>query len=463
MPDLNNIQAIVVRSSAKPSIAVLLFKLGEPAEAKQFLRQWISSVPAGQASDVAGAPALHMMFSWRCVETLLRGHAQLDVADGRREIETFFVDPTQSPANLAPQLGFLGASQPGRWWGGRFASSDIDLAIHISCDDDNQRADILGRLRESAATRGLTELSLPAFADTNAMSGFRPADGILHFGYRDGITTPEIDWDDKRLPNTVDFREFIAGYPSDDYPVPPQNSGPWQDFARDGSYAGLAWVHQDVATFNRFLEDHAQTATPDPDPAVAVERLAAKLMGRWRDGSPISKYPDVPPSRPRLENDFSFSDDPIGARCPLTAHIRVVNCRDQPLSFPNQRRFKRGAPRLIRRGFSYGPPLTGKTDDGLERGLVGLFFCARVNEQFYTVLRWIQKTDFSDDFEAIPNGLSSQDNLFGNRSDPNAHTAFRLVRNPREAADIQLKDFITYKGVVVLFAPGVRSLTTLAS
>ncbi|MGV3635474.1 MAG: Dyp-type peroxidase [Pseudorhodoplanes sp.] len=463
MPDLNNIQAIIARSSTKPSIAVLLFRLGEPAAAKHFLTQWISSIPAGHAPDVAGTPALHMMFSWRGIETLLRGHAELDADEGQREIETFFVDPGQSPANLAPQLGFLDQSQPGQWWSGRFASGDIDLAIHVSCDDDNQRADVLDRLRVSAIAHGLAELTLPDFTNINALSGFRPAGGILHFGYRDGITTPDVDWGDTAEPGKSDFREFVVGYPNDDYPVPPQRPGPWQDFARDGSYAALAWIHQDVATFNRFLADHAPLATPHADPAAAVERLAAKLMGRWRDGSPISKYPDSHPATPRLENDFSFRNDPVGAACPLTAHIRVVNCRDQPMSFPNQMRFGRGAPRLIRRGFSYGPPLNGETDDGADRGLVGVFFCARVNEQFYTVLRWIQKTDFSDDFESLPHGLRSQDGLFGNRSDPNAQTNFRLVRPAREPVDIPLKNFITYKGVVVLFAPSVRSLATLAA
>jgi hypothetical protein len=32
---------------------------------------------------------------------------------------------------------------------------------------------------------------------------------------------------------------------------------------------------------------------------------------------------------------------------------------------------------------------------------MGFFFCARVNQQFYTILRWFRKTEFS---EAFPRG-----------------------------------------------------------
>jgi hypothetical protein len=145
----------------------------------------------------------------------------------------------------------------------------------------------------------------------------------------------------------------------------------------------------------------------------------------------------------------------------VTAHIRVANCRDQPLKFANQVRFPRGAPRFIRRGFSYGPELEGTNDDGTDRGLVGLFFCARVNEQFYTVLRWLHRTDFSDAFKTIPNGLNSQDNMFGNRGEPAANTQFFLPRQGAAPVTLQLADFIRYKGVVVLFAPSINGLSTL--
>jgi len=118
---------------------------------------------------------------------------------------------------------------------------------------------------------------------------------------------------------------------------------------------------------------------------------------------------------------------------------------------------------MIRRGFSYGPALEGTTDDNVDRGIVGLFCFARVNEQFYTVMRWLQKTDFSDAFKTIPNGLKAQDGLFGNRAFPSANTEFRVPAADGSSTSLQLPDFIRYKGVSVLFAPSMKALAVLSS
>jgi deferrochelatase/peroxidase EfeB len=462
MADLGNVQAIVARSSAKPFIAVLLFKLGDASEAKAFLREWLPKTPAGMAPEIDGAPAFHFLVSWKGLEALLAGRPEFDLAQGRKEFEVFFVDPRQAPdGGVAAQLGFLGASSPGSWWDGKFASRDIDLAVHISFDNGEQKTDCLAELRRSAAKYGVQEFSLEGLED-GALSGFRPSDGRLHFGYRDGITAPKVDWNDTKAAGTVDCREFLVGYPNDDYPTSPQNPGIWRDFARDGSYVGLSWVYQDVAGFNKFLEDNASQAAQQVGADLAQEWIAAKLMGRWRHGSPLSKYPDAPPPTPQLDDEFGYADDPVGFKCPIGAHIRVVNSRDQPLKFANQVRFPKGPPRVIRRGFSYGAHLDGTQDDGRDRGIIGLFYFARVNEQFYTILRWIHKTEFSDAFKKIPDGLNAQDALVGNREDPKANTQLHVPQAEKAALDLQLKNFIRYKGVVVLFAPSIKALNAIA-
>jgi deferrochelatase/peroxidase EfeB len=463
MADIENIQALVVRSPVKPFISVLLFKLGEAAAARQFLRDFTPRVPRGAAADVAGRPEYHLLFSWNGLAKLLRGHPTLDAEQGRRSLEVFFTDSTQAPDGLAmaQQLGFIGGSAPAQWWEGRFPSEDIDLAVH-ACFDADQKTQALAEVREAAARCGLQELKLQSFAN-GALEGVRPRDGRLHFGYRDGITTPDIDWSDGGRPGAVDLREILLGYPNNDYPTSPQRPGPWQDFARDGSHVALAWIHQDVATFNKFLADESAKAPPSVPRELAQEWVAAKMLGRWRDGSPLARFPDGPPAPPKLDNDFGYADDPTGIKCPITSHIRVANGHDQPLKFANQVRFPRGTPRLIRRGFSYGPPLAGAEDDGVDRGLVGLFCFARVNEQFYTVMRWLQKTDFRDAFKTVPNGLNAQDALFGNRAFPGANAEHRVPLANGSAVNLQLKDFIRYKGIAVFLAPSMKALSVLSA
>lgn len=100
-------------------------------------------------------------------------------------------------------------------------------------------------------------------------------------------------------------------------------------------------------------------------------------------------------------------------------------------------------------------------DDGKDRGIVGLFYFARINEQFYTILRWMHLTDFADAYKQLPNGTSAQDALTGNRADPKAETRFQVALAGNSSLTFQMKQFIRYKGVAVLFAPSVKALNTM--
>ena len=441
---------------------MLLFTINDPAKAKEFLRTWIQDVPAGLTAEVDGVAALHFMFSWSALEKLLKGRGGFDVDEGRRAFDIFFVDPANAPDNprMASQLGFTGASAPASWWS-EFKTSGVEVAVYGAFDDEAQRSGYVQRLQNSASTCGLSELKLSSFPN-GFITGYRPPGGRLHFGYRDGITTPDVDWTDGGRPNSVDQREIIAGYPNADYPTSPFKPGPWQDFSREGSYSCLMWISQDVRRFEQYLTEKAPAVARFAGTADPREWLAAQLLGRWRDGTPLALHDKQQPTPPDLNNDFGYADDPSGLKCPLTAHIRIVNCRDQPLKFANRIRFPKGPPRLARRGFSYGSPWTENGNDQ-DRGIVGVFFCARVNEQFYTILRWMHQTDFSDVYKTFPGGSDGQDALVGDRSDMAANTMLHLVSERGESVDVGLDTFIRYRGVALLFAPGMQALATLAA
>jgi hypothetical protein len=68
LANLDNVQAIVARSSSRPFFAVLLFRIVAPALARQFLREWTAAVLGGQAKEIAGEDVLHFMFSWSGLE-----------------------------------------------------------------------------------------------------------------------------------------------------------------------------------------------------------------------------------------------------------------------------------------------------------------------------------------------------------------------------------------------------------
>ncbi len=50
------------------------------------------------------------------------------------------------------------------------------------------------------------------------------------------------------------------------------------------------------------------------------EKLAAKIIGRWRDGTPLELSPDKPDfdlhQDPNRSTNFTYGADPEGTRCP---------------------------------------------------------------------------------------------------------------------------------------------------
>jgi hypothetical protein len=78
LANLDNVQAIVARSSTRPFFAILLFRIVAPALARQFLRERTAAVLGGQAKEIAGDDVLHFMFSWRGLAKLLEGNPQFD-------------------------------------------------------------------------------------------------------------------------------------------------------------------------------------------------------------------------------------------------------------------------------------------------------------------------------------------------------------------------------------------------
>ena len=113
--------------------------------------------------------------------------------------------------------------------------------------------------------------------------------------------------------------EFILGYPGEaGVPLPM----PQPDIlGRNGTYVGFRKYQSRVGAFNRFLRENGSTEEER-------ELLAAKLVGRWRSGAPLTLAPDVDNpalgADPQRNNDFDYANDPqrpAGAvRMPHPAH-----------------------------------------------------------------------------------------------------------------------------------------------
>ena len=287
---------------------------------------------------------------------------------------------------------------------------------------------------------------------------------IEHFGFAEGLSNPHIDLlaDDTRqfLASNVDGRdhrmvalgEFILGYPDEGseigaMPVP-------HAFSRNGTYLVVRKLHQHVARFRHFIEQQAtllQRIIPGTDPTY----LAAKMIGRWPDGTPLAKVTSSAITG-HISNEFGYADDPEGALCPLGAHIRRANPRD---SFGFDERLV-NRHRLIRRGITYGAPLpVGSPDDHMPRGLLFLVFNADIERQFEFVQRqWINDGDkFRQGNDRDPILGSHHDGL-GRMVIPGDE---REGRPPFFCTGIPR--FVTAKGGDYFFAPSLTGLRLMAS
>lgn len=119
-----------------------------------------------------------------------------------------------------------------------------------------------------------------------------------------------------------------------------------------------------------------------------------RALARWHPLSvnPLTADPSISADQARV-NDFGFGDDPDGQRCPLGAHIRRANPRDDRRFFGGKLSNRH---RIIRRGRPYGPPLPDGMleQDGNSRGLLFKCFNASIERQFEVIQSlWVNDGD----------------------------------------------------------------------
>ncbi len=443
--DFRNVQATVVHLYKCPISRHLLFRFGDRAGARAFLRQLTPQVTMADFQfDSTPDPLLNVGLTFGGLSALGLDPALLATFDA-----VYKAGPEPLPLGDAPGS----RSDPARWWEGQFTTDAVHCVVHLYARADHTLATASAAIRDVARRAGVAEL-IPrrdgTVLDARSLGGAK-----LHFGYTDGISHPDICWDDvPDTPTQVNFRHFLLGYATADDSSAPAR-GPAAALVRDSTYAAFRWIYQDVAAFNRFLRAEGPRLFPHLAPADAEELLAAKLMGRWRDGTPLVLSPDRPDPTMASRNDFGYAaEDPRGHRCPFSAHIRVVNPRDEALDPVVE-----GVPRVIRRGMPYGPVLSATEDDGQDRGILGIFLCADIRRQIYTLTGWIKQNDFSPVYDA---NRRVQDALVGNRAVPGVDADFLLPGERGGATVTGLPDFVHTKGTLFLLLPSKSMLQQVA-
>lgn len=445
--DTSGLQGLILGNYARyPLVRHLIFAPDDGAALKDFLEPLLPLVLYGTSTpEPERGWVMNLSFAARALEMLAPPEMY-------RKTESTFRGGAAAEAK-----DDVGTSAPATWWEGRFDTAKASCFVHLHAVTPEALAAGTERVLGEAERAGVAELI--ARDDGGRLDAKFIAPGPnggarIHFGYVDGLSRSAVAWTDPPTPERpVDFRSALIGYNENKFPSAPANE-PQASWFRDSSYVVFRWVYQDAAAFERFLDDEAPRLYPAEPLAQARERVAAKMMGRWRDGTPLICSPDAP--NPELtQTDFDYVEDKAGAICPASSHIRVMNPRSQELFGIAA---SAGVPQILRRGMSYGPVLEGREDDGVDRGILGLFICASIRIQFLRLLAWGNRNDFS---KAFPANGRDQDALVGNRAFPNASREFRIPDAANGGVVRGLPDFVRTKGSQFLMMPGRATMERL--
>ena len=440
LPEWGDMQGLVLSSyPAMNQASYLLLRIEDGAAGR--VRDWLRKVvpfvtPALRKphQEAAQKQNLNIAFTFSGLKKLLPAGWCSDVDFARP-----FFEGIAGSEHRQRILGDLGQNDPCKWeWGG--CREPVDILLMAYGHGPQSLDSALEKWRPVPGISCVRQIDATSLVEMG---------GREHFGFADGLSQPILTGsrDAERFPESLhltELGEIVLGYPNADGLITKVPSACHDEkFGENGSYLVVRQLQQKVDAFDRFLDTHA-----GPDVLVR-EHLAAKIIGRGRDGTPLVPYTN------RDDNEFGFAEDQYGHGCPLGAHIRRANPRD---SFANPNAASVTAlamnkHRIVRRGRAYGRPRWSTQPGEGERGLMFICLNADIERQFEFIQGdWINNTGFA--------GLASErDPLVGCG---NGHSRFTIQAVPAPAVVTGVEAFVTVRGGEYFFLPGLRALGRLA-
>jgi Dyp-type peroxidase family len=469
-------------------------------------RKWLRSIgfgdhslpdPSGYAEESGQGARVFMALS-------AAGLAKLGLRDSEPDsgLTSFPGAFKMGMAGRHQVLGDVGTSSPRGWfWSDASVLKESDKesfcpateAVLLIYGATEQQCDAVLLQHEKVLGQG-------AILHVVKTKSIRKPDGFdyEHFGFRDGISQPVIRGTERfskgALPrDIVEPGEFILGYRNNQGYFPPSpivlretdahdrlpsgssvpqsrfpkfradEAADIRDFGCNGTYVVFRQLQQDVSGFNDFVSSKAQELSDIPDLAntfggnISRELVAAKLMGRWQDGTPLIDRPSESSrvsrrhKHDRPDNDFDYAiDDPQGLRCPFGAHIRRANPRGslQP-DDPDQQKVT-NRHRLLRRGRPYGSP------EGNEaKGLLFACVCADIERQFEFVQQsWLASPNF--------HGLVNEPDPITIPPNDSGKRVFTIPLSSGPLVLHDMRSFVSVRGGGYFFLPSRSALLYLA-
>lgn len=428
--EIDDIQSGALRPRPVPYVGRFVFlRVDDRHAGRALLRRLLPAIEGGLTSpDPSPGPWVSVAFTYQGLRALGVPQESLD---------SFSQPFREGMAARADHIGDLGESAPANWEP-PFGTGEVHVAVSALSPDE-------ARLHEALERAHIAFRETPGVEVVWQQEVRQLPTGRTTFGFRDGISHPNIEG--VGLPGSnpreapIKAGEFILGYPDETGNLPPMPSP--EVLGRNGTYVAVRKIRTKVAAWRQYLRANT---SGEQDEAL----LAAKMVGRWPSGAPLTLTPehDDPElgADPHRNNDFLYREhDEHGLRCPAGAHIRRVNPRDAAIIGDARMH------RLIRRGTTYGPPLPDGVleDDGADRGLIGVFTGAHLDRQFeFIKAEWVNDGNFI----GYP---GEQDPVAGHHDGTGTAT---IPDKPIRRRLKNLPSFVATRGGEYCFLPGLRAL-----
>lgn len=470
--DLDDVQTIVLRASRRRFVVHAVVQFASAESGRRCLieleKRFSKAIHYGARRAAVGSVDLSVGLAFAGLEMLAVPDEYLSVF---RRLSRAFSEG--AVVRAASRLGDSGASAANRWDEG-FRGRNAHALVTFYADDPAELEAAKSRLASAFKIDGKPAGELH-FGPMGEVLGPPPgrngkppdAGSWVHFGYRDGVSRTRIRGLDARASSVADPKdgqvhepgELLLGETRDIGDNPwflPGRPKKFQTLFRHGSFGVLRQIEQHADKFDAAVTAWAKPLQRDGNTAIPEDFIRAKLCGRWPGGMLIGKQdPDGPIKEPygAPEPSADFSQDGHGHGCPFGAHIRRMN--------PSGVDSVHVRPRpLFRRGLPYGPwpDPKGPAPDGKSRGLLGLFFCADIEDQFEHLLsEWADRSPLG-----TPGTGRVKDPLIGAHDNP--LEAFEIPRAGRPALLLEgLTPFVTTRGTLYAFYPSREALALLCS
>ncbi len=322
---------------------------------------------------------------------------------------------------------------------------DIDAALILIDDSEKDLKDRLDELKQAWGS------SIVGIQWGHKLEN-EHGQTIEHFGYVDGISQPIFLKDQYEKVASKDVWDPAAS------PSIVLEKEPQSDYF--GSYLVFRKLEQNVKAFKDAEERLANTLGFSEE---TEEVAGALIVGRFEHGLPVVKFGSVPDAvRVSEDNDFDYSLDPEGLRCPFHAHIRKTNPRgDSTRSFGITEDTEKDH-RIARRGITYDEAdRNGDLKQYPEKGVGLLFLCFQrdiINQFEFIQQSWANNNDFPKPFTGIDPVIGQNENREDGKGGV-AEQKWRSIKGDQQCSS--LAGFVKMKGGEYFFAPSIEFFKNL--